>query len=647
MTAVFVTTGVAQPRLDKLNSTTKTGTVVIPRNFPKQTADDLQDMFRANRELGSFAVVRLNWNDLNLDAARILVAMGYQASLDAVVELSPFKANGLKGASLEPAKGVPSGSFTNSAVADAFRKAVLDLAALRPPYLAVATDVNLYAQSDSAGFKAFANLYRGLYGEIKRVSPDTKIFVTFQWDAMQRQSAAETRWLIDAFGPNLDVFAVTSAPRQLFSDGPGAIPGDYYSRVSAYQHGRRPIFLEVNWPSEGRNGEADQAAFIRTLPRFVGRLEPSMLAWTFLHDVRIMLFTIRAGLRSANGTPKPAFAAFRDISQDRSSPARSADSTTGAPAPSSTAPASKAPAYFGVYTARLDGSGVQTIITNEYLEMTHPRVSPDGQRIVITRYNAKGPDGRAIEDRGYEFTEIMILNIDGTGLESVIPGKPGILAANGCWTPDGRSLIYISTDNPQRKPEIRQVELSTRKITRVPTPAGLSASDPHWEGNLIVFAVKGEGNDTLWTMNADGSNARQVTRHTQTRKRGSAESYGDFDPKLSPDGTKVAFMRIFGGTGWRAMLLDLKTGQERNFTPDGVIEGLPVWSSDGRLLMYRHIDLAKPRETGLYTMTPEGNNRKMVPLPRGLLYNHATFFPGDGSSPNARIIYEGTKVPGF
>lgn len=648
---VIVASG-AEPVTGKLSPKTKTGTVVTPRNFPHHTADDLRDMFRLNGELGSFAVVRVNWNDPNrFDVAKVLVGLGDQRSLAAVVELSPFKADGLKGASLDPGKmvsGSRSLSFTSSAVSQAFTKAVLELAEIKPAYLAVATDVNLYAQTDPAGFAAFADLYRAIYPQIKRISPDTKVFVTFQWDAMQTQRAAAIGALLDTFGSSLDLLALTSEPRKLFAKaGPTGIPANYYSRISQYQSNSRPVFLEVNWPSEGVNGETDQKDFIRALPDLLGTLNPSMLAWTFLHDVRVLIFTVRAGLINVDGKEKPAYAAFREISQDRSPLLKEAATLPASAARSAASTASKEPAYFGIYTARLDGSDVQTVMTSPDREMTHPRVSPDGKRLVLTRYNNRGRDGKATEEQGYDNTEIMIVNIDGTGLETIIPPKPGVIAANGSWTPDGTSLIFISTDNPQRRPEIRQINLATRKITRVPTPPSVAASDPDWEGHELVFAAKGEDSDALWMMKADGGDARQITRPTQSRKRGTIGNYGDFDPKLSPDGSKVAFMRIYGGDAWRVMVLDLKTGVERNLTAEGVIEGLPTWSSDSKLLLYRHIDRKKLSDIGLYTMTPEGGDRKRVPLPRGFLYNHGSFFPGDGSSSRAHIIYTGTRVPGF
>jgi Tol biopolymer transport system component len=633
------------------------GTVVTPKNFPKHKAEDLTDMFRLNAELGNVAVVRVNWNDANrFVVAKILVRMADQQSLSSVVELSPFKADGLKGASLDPGKAL-SGvrgdvSFSNPAVAEAYSKAVLELAEIRPAYLAVATDVNLFAMTDRAGFRAFVDMYRDLYPRIKRTSPDTRVFVTFQWDAMRGESAGANRDLVEAFRSSLDVLAFTSEPRKLFErEGPDGVPADYYSRISQYRSDNRPLLLEVSWPSDGRNGDADQVTYIRSLPRLLDRVDPSILVWSFLHDVKILIFTVRAGLINSDGREKPAFAALKDISGNRSAsrePARGQPRTSPSPSPSTTSRASREPAHFGIYTARLDGSDVQTIMTSPDREMTHPRLSPDGKRIVLTRYNNRGKDGKASEEQGYDNTEIMIVNLDGTGLETIIAPKPGVIAANGAWTPDGKSLIFISTDTPKRQPEIRQIDLATRRITRVPTPSGLQTTDPHWEGDEVVFPVKGEGADTLWIMKADGSDARQITRPTQQRKRGSLELYGDFDPKLSPDGSKVAFMRIAGGEAWRVMVLDRKTGQERNLTTeDGIVEGLPTWSSDGRLLLYRHIDRKKPKEVGLYIMTPEGDDRKMVPLPRGFLYNHGTFFPGDGSGGKARIIYTGTVAPGL
>jgi len=309
--------------------------------------------------------------------------------------------------------------------------------------------------------------------------------------------------------------------------------------------------------------------------------------------------------------------------------------------------ASRKPATFGIYTARVDGSDHTLLMSSDDQEMTHPRVSRDGKRIVLTRYNRRGRDGKATEEQGYEDTEVMVMNLDGTGLETVVPMKAGVINANGDWTPDGKGLIWLTTDNDKRSPEIRRLDLETRRVTRMPTPKGLKATDPHWHAGKMVFPAKADrgGADSLWVMSEDGSNARQVTFPKRTGIL--PGFYGDFDPKLSPDGSKVAFMRIDGGEGWRVMTLDLKSGEERLLTPKGVIQWLPTWSSDGRRLLYVHVDRSKPKDIGLYTMTPDGEERRMVPLPRGYLYGNSSWFPGDGSSERARIIFNGAVKPGL
>ena len=312
-------------------------------------------------------------------------------------------------------------------------------------------------------------------------------------------------------------------------------------------------------------------------------------------------------------------------------------------------PENRKPDQFSLFTVRKDGSDLQILISDPEREMTHPRVSPDRTRVVFTRYNRRGKDGKATEAQGYEETEILLMRLDGTELETIIPPKAGVIAANGCWTPDGKALIYVSTDTPSRAPEVRQIDLATRKISRLPTPVGLKASDPHWEAGKVVFPAKadeGGGADALWLMNPDGSNARQITNPPRSNR--DPGLFGDFDPKLSPDGSKVAFMRIDGGTSWRLMVLDLVSDQEKILTPlSGPMQWLPTWSSDGKLLLYVHVGLSKPREIGLYTMTPDGGSRQMVPLPRGYFYNHSSFFPGDGSSDSARIIFNGTPKRGL
>lgn len=301
---------------------------------------------------------------------------------------------------------------------------------------------------------------------------------------------------------------------------------------------------------------------------------------------------------------------------------------------------------FGIYTANLDGSDVRMLVSDPSRQMTHARVSPDGQWIAFTRYNRHGRNGLAEEEGGYLETEIAVSRLDGTEIRTIIAPKEGVISANGNWSEDGRSLLYISTDNSRRVPELRVVDLQTGRVSRVDVPENLNPADPDWHRDFLVFPSKGKEVDALWMMSSDGKVLRQLTFPSGfDGRRGGAFNLGDYDPKISPDGTQVAFMRYFSGETWKAYVVDVATGAEKLLTHGGGADTVPEWSSDGRLLAFWHVDRKNLPGMGIYTMRPDGTDRKMVPLQRGVLHGHPVFFPDSGSADNARIIYVAKKVP--
>lgn len=312
--------------------------------------------------------------------------------------------------------------------------------------------------------------------------------------------------------------------------------------------------------------------------------------------------------------------------------------------------AGKDPQRYGLYSSRLDGGDVRLLVADAKQQMTHIRVSPDRQWFTYTRYHRFGISGVAEEEGGYEQTEVLIARMDGSGVQSIILPKKGILNCNSSWTPDGKGLMWLTTDNPSRLPQIMTIDLESRKIRRVPTPAGLAVSDPHRVGNQIVFPIIGTQVNAIWIMNADGSKARQLTQ-PKFIAGGKSTPFrqGDYDPKLSPDGTRVAFMRMMPGGAWHTFVADAKTGREQDLTArvHSGMDGVPEWSSDGRLLIFWHVDPKNLPETGVYTMLPDGSERRMLALPRGYLHGGPGFLPGAGSGPDARIVWFAKRVAGL
>lgn len=630
------------------------GAMLTPKNFPRHTPDDVHEMFKLGTRIGNHVVLNFDWKDENhSNVARIMMTLSDQYGLTPIMALNPLKANGIK-AVIDPPESVRRSadgnlSFANPAVHRPYIKAVLELAKLRPPYLALATDVNLLAMSDIKEYVTFAAIYKRVYQEVKKVSPKTKVFVTFQWDILHTMGAREPNKigdhvkLVELFRPNLDAVGFSSTPAT-FLNNPAEIPADYYQRIKAFvTRSDTVLFTKLGWPSAGKGSEGSQVNFIQRLPGLMASINPKVMSWALLHDLDFLPREIpfaSIGLLDAKGREKPSFREFSSLAGG----SRPAMAASGAAAP---AAAKNNPGdFFGIYVATLDGRNVRRVLGSVDQQMTHARISPDHQWITFTRYNRKGRNGRMQEESGYLETEIMVVNADGSGLVSVVPPKKGVIASNSSWTPDGKGLIYLSTDNDRRRPEIRVVDWRTGASRKLATPGHLLPSDPHMNDKQVVFAAKGKKVDVIWLMKADGSNARQLTNYDFGNLRSDgAFNLGDFDPKISPDNSKVAVMRSFGGINWHVVVVDIATGKERDLTKPGATDGLPEWSSDSRLLIFWHANPKNLKSTGVYTVQPDGGGRRIIPLPRGVQHSHPSFFPGDGSSKKTRIIFSAMKNP--
>jgi hypothetical protein len=191
------------------------GIAITPKNFPAHTITDVDEAFSMAKELGDHAVFIYQWSELNPEVARLMAEKSRDAGLIPILAISPTTLDkGRKELDL-PAhlrlRAGPFVSFANPVIRDAFKGSVKDLARLRPPYLCLATEINFLALQRLDEYLHFASLYKETYREVKRVSPNTKVFVSFQWewvrihDAREMHKIKEHSKVIDIFRPELDV----------------------------------------------------------------------------------------------------------------------------------------------------------------------------------------------------------------------------------------------------------------------------------------------------------------------------------------------------------------------------------------------------------------------------------------------------------
>ena len=284
-------------------------------------------MFEMGRNLGTVTVFIHPWSQANfLAVAQNVTAVSRQYGLATMLGLGVTTLDQMRGKLDLPSdlrsSGGPEPSFRDAAVRARFAQDAVALARLKPDYLCLATEINMLAHSSLDGYIAFAEAYREVYPDIKRASPATKVFVTFQWDllwvmdGMSPDRIAEHTKLIDVFRPDLDVIAFTSYPSGLFAT-PAAMPSDYYTRIANHKRpGDEVLFMEIGWPTRGRGTEEEQVAFIGRLPALMRDLRPSVVAWSLLHDSGLVIAVddlFSTGLVNADGAVKPGYDAFRRL----------------------------------------------------------------------------------------------------------------------------------------------------------------------------------------------------------------------------------------------------------------------------------------------------------------------------------------------
>jgi Tol biopolymer transport system component len=165
-----------------------------------------------------------------------------------------------------------------------------------------------------------------------------------------------------------------------------------------------------------------------------------------------------------------------------------------------------------------------------------PHWSPDGAQIVFrTERGVRGPDTQSTG-----FDSLFIVNADGTGERQLWPPDAG--TTGGLFPSWGsNNLIAFSGLPPSGAGEsIYTIRPDGTGLTDLGHPLGAGAEGAAWSPDSQVIAFgshPGDGRWQIWTMNADGSNKKQLTFNVV--KPGG--EHGSFFGAWSPDGKQIFF----------------------------------------------------------------------------------------------------------
>ncbi len=152
------------------------------------------------------------------------------------------------------------------------------------------------------------------------------------------------------------------------------------------------------------------------------------------------------------------------------------------------------------------------------------------------------------------------------------------------WSPDGRWIAFIRHDDTQSTVNIiPAIGGSEQEIYRLPTNHVWEYGGLTWlsNGKALIFPQQAtpQSASGLVQVSIEGHTAEPLTSPPKGWN-------GDWTPAVSPDGTKLAFIRGSEGSVYDIYVMNLPHGEPTRITHDNrLIVGLS-WSSDGSSIVF-------------------------------------------------------------
>jgi Tol biopolymer transport system component len=253
---------------------------------------------------------------------------------------------------------------------------------------------------------------------------------------------------------------------------------------------------------------------------------------------------------------------------------------------------------WGIYALDLATEEV-VLIHSSSERISYLRLNNAGDRFLFSQRIGKDAN---------ELEEICTMGIDGLGLTRITNNSFWDLYPS--WSPDDSEIAFLSwRENDLDIYAMNADGSNVRKLY----DSGSHDADIHWVGERIVFTSHSQ----IWSINDDGTDPFQITDPPNAGQWGNANlPFGDYDPRFSPDGSKLAFERLLNDSSihgnYDIFVVNADGTGETRLTDSGYSQGLASWSHSGDKIVYIVAAIGSEGKYDIHIMNSDGTDSRNI-----------------------------------
>jgi hypothetical protein len=263
-----------------------------------------------------------------------------------------------------------------------------------------------------------------------------------------------------------------------------------------------------------------------------------------------------------------------------------------------------------IYSIDPNGAGELDLTGGNGFSEERPNVSADGRHVVFQSFRDKG-------------WNVFSMNADGSGQVDLTNTEDPVINFEPTWSPDGSKVAFMRQAAGEQ--DLWVVDANGTNAVDLTKSPGINETSPEFspDGTKIVYISTGPEaccgihyNNDIWIMDADGSNQVPLTTTDFPTQ--------NVAPSWSPDGLEIAYSvnETPAAADNGIHLMNANGTNQHRLLPEGspVSTNALAWSPDGTKIAYEG-----GNAEGLYTMSADGFERQ--PLVGGVFEPDPSWAP--------------------